>query len=330
MQDIVLPDDRSAGLPMLLGSGSFRYRLDPQWAQWGEGMHCFPATDACCGPDDTLYVALEDPDCPIAVLDAQGRFLRGMGKGLFSKLHGISYTSRGTLLCADTGMDAHVVRELSLDGALIRDFGTLGQHCDNGYDIQQVKAMYADPSWEKSKRLAAALDMIQVAGRPFCRPTKMIQARSGMMYASDGYGNAAVQVFDPQGNYVQTWGRPGHGPGAFYLVHSICEDPLGRLWVADRENKRVQVFTPQGDLVAVISGGFLKVASFWCDGVYMYVGEQGGVSLLDTSFRLVGRFGDGGSLLRNNGMTGDSKGNLYICSHFRGPHGQGLLRLERV
>ena len=68
----------------------------------------------------------------------------------------------------------------------------------------------------------------------------------GHVFVSDGYGNSRVVHFDEKGKFVQAWGKRGTGPGEFSLVHSIALDSKGNVYVADRNNARVQVFDPNG------------------------------------------------------------------------------------
>jgi len=74
---------------------------------------------------------------------------------------------------------------------------------------------------------------------------------TGDIFVTDGYGNRRVMHFDAAGKYVNQWGREGTEPGRFALPHSIVADSHGRLYVADRENARIQVFDTKGNLLAV-------------------------------------------------------------------------------
>ena len=74
----------------------------------------------------------------------------------------------------------------------------------------------------------------------------MTMAPDGEYYAADGYGNCVIHRFDPQRRYTASWGEPGTEPGAFRVVHDVLPDNRDRVWVADRENARVQLFTRTG------------------------------------------------------------------------------------
>ncbi|HEU4754340.1 MAG TPA: hypothetical protein VFU47_14615, partial [Armatimonadota bacterium] len=72
---------------------------------------------------------------------------------------------------------------------------------------------------------------------------------NGDVYISDGYGNSRVVHLAHDGRYLGEWGTHGSAPGQFRLPHAICTDPDGLIYVADRSNKRIQVFAPDGRFV---------------------------------------------------------------------------------
>ena len=85
-----------------------------------------------------------------------------------------------------------------------------------------------------------------MSGEPFHRCTHTALSPRGEIYVSDGYGNARVHKYSPDGKLLMSWGEPGTGEGEFNIVHNICCDPDGWVYVADRENHRVQVFDGNG------------------------------------------------------------------------------------
>ena len=96
--------------------------------------------------------------------------------------------------------------------------------------------------------------LAQRAAGPFNHPTEMIAHPNGDIYVTDGYRNARVHRFTRDGRLVKSWGAPGHGEGQFHLPHSIAFDDDGKLYVADRSNKRIQIFTPDGDFLGQWTG----------------------------------------------------------------------------
>src|SRR5262249_37260005 len=81
------------------------------------------------------------------------------------------------------------------------------------------------------------------------RPTDMVVTPAGDVFVADGYGNARVVHFDKSGKFVKAWGELGHKPGQFSIPHAIALDSKGRLYVADRNNVRVQIFDQSGKLL---------------------------------------------------------------------------------
>jgi hypothetical protein len=65
-------------------------------------------------------------------------------------------------------------------------------------------------------------------------------------YISDGYINSRVTKVDKDGNWVKSWGERGTGPGQFNTPHSIAADAQNNIYVADRANRRIQVFDGEG------------------------------------------------------------------------------------
>ena len=121
----------------------------------------------------------------------------------------------------------HTVRKFTIDGKLLMTLGTRGVASDTGVENGDYRTV----------RRAAA---------PFNLPTNLALAPDGSMYVSDGYGNARVHKFSPDGRLVLSWGGPGDGPGQFNLPHGIAVDRDSRVYLADRENSRVQIFDAAG------------------------------------------------------------------------------------
>jgi hypothetical protein len=173
-----------------------------------------------------------------------------------------------------------------------------------------------------------------MSGEPFHRCTHTALAPNGDIYVSDGYGNARVHKYSPDGKLLMSWGEPGTDPGQFNIVHNICTDADGWVYVADRENHRVQVFDGKG-----------KYEAQWNNlhrpcGLYMhntrspvcYIGELGPVmgvnrnspnlgprvSIVDHQGKLLSRFGDAHAgtaptaFLGPHGLAVDSRGDLYV------------------
>lgn len=88
----------------------------------------------------------------------------------------------------------------------------------------------------------------------FARPTAIAFAPNGDVLVADGYDNARVARFTKEGRFVSEWGTRGIGPGQFQTPHGIATGANGRVYVADRENGRIQVFDAAGSFVAEWKG----------------------------------------------------------------------------
>ena len=138
-----------------------------------------------------------------------------MGEDLFTRAHGVTIGPDGTLYCVDDG--DHSIRKCTPDGEVLMTIGTPGE-----------------PAPARS-------------GQPFNRPTKVaFDPKTDELYISDGYGNARVHKFSPDGKHLFSWGEYGTDPGQFNLVHSVCTDSNGVVYIADRESHRVQIFDGEG------------------------------------------------------------------------------------
>jgi outer membrane protein assembly factor BamB len=80
----------------------------------------------------------------------------------------------------------------------------------------------------------------------FNRPTDVAWDKAGNIFIADGYNNSRVVKVDKNGRWVKTWGERGTGPSQFNVLHSIANDANGNIYVADRTNRRIQVFDSDG------------------------------------------------------------------------------------
>lgn len=172
----------------------------------------------------------------------------------------------------------------------------------------------------------------------FNMPTDMAILPSGDIFVSDGYGNRRIVHFDANGKYVNQWGQEGDGPGQFALPHAIVADSQNRLYVADRENARIQVFDTKGKLLAVWEDVvtpwglcITKKDEIWACGSSVKKDDKGECIVLlppdeilvklDSDGKVLSRVtlekttvppGKSGELDWVHAVAFDSKGNLYL------------------
>jgi peptidylglycine monooxygenase len=214
---------------------------------------------------------------PVVVFSPEGAFLFDYGAGQIFDPHGITIDARDRVFVVDR--DAHQVLCFATDGTL--DFAMGARH---------------RPSWES----------------PFNHPTRVAVAADGDIYVADGYGNARVHRFDPQGVLRGSFGSVGHGPGAFMTPHSILVDRQDRIVVCDRENDRVQVFDRAGGWIAAWDG--LCRPMDLCempDGAILVTDQVPSLTAFAPDGHRLGRARP--SLNGAHGIARDDAGSLYLA-----------------
>jgi DNA-binding beta-propeller fold protein YncE len=198
------------------------------WEQLPAGYDHPDVADVAVDSTGRVYLFCRS-EHPVLVYERDGRFVRSWGKGVFTmRAHGITLTPDDTLWFTDDG--DQTVRRFTRDGRLLATIGTSGRASDTGYDGQSVTS-------------------ITHGGPPFNRPTSVAVAPNGDLYVSDGYGNARVHHFSASGELRHSWGEPGSGPGQFMIPHGVTVHGDGRVFVCDRENDRIQIFSPEGEFL---------------------------------------------------------------------------------
>lgn len=175
-----------------------------------------------------------------------------------------------------------------------------------------------------------------MSGDPFHRCTHTALSPKGEIYVSDGYGNARVHKFTPEGKLLKSWGEPGTDPGQFNIVHNIATDADGWVYVADRENHRVQVFDGEGKYETQWNNLHRPCALCCCGGTKsptFVIGELGPglainrnvpnlgprLSIVDAKGKRIARLGGeegpgvaSGKFLAPHGIALDSRGDIYV------------------
>ncbi len=325
---------RQDGQDIILRSGDFTYLYQPCWAHMPDSFGTSEVVAVACDRQDELYVLTRHKEMPIMVFDREGKFLHSFGKGVFpGRPHGVFINARGELFCTDdTG---HIAVKLSKSGEVLAIFGKANQPSDTGCDWdafrhwREKENIPADRIFDFYFPLQKQIDSIACSAGPFNGPTRMIEGKDGLLYCSDGYGNAAIHRFSPSGEYLGRWGEPGRAPGQFRLPHSVFQDDTKRIWVADRENNRVQIFAPDGELLAIIEN-LARPTEFCTDGEYIYLSESdAGFSIFSRNIEIVAQFGFCLSPMCFHGLAINSRGDLFGATLAKNKF-NNLVKLRRI
>jgi len=285
----------------VLGSGEHRYRVVENWAKLPDGWNLTDVGAVAVDSKDRIYV-FNRGEHPMVVLNRDGSFIKSWGEGVFTRAHGLHIDADDNLYCTDDG--DHTVRKCTTDGKVLLTIGIPGRPAPF------------------------------MSGEPFHRCTHTALSPKGEIYVSDGYGNACVHKFTPDGKLIKSWGEPGTDPGQFNLVHNLCCDGEGWVYVADRENHRVQVFDVGGRYEAQWNN--LHRPCGLCmgsepDPLY-YIGELGPMldsnrrfpnlgprlSIADNTGKVLARVGAAraglgiGEFVAPHGVAVDSRGDVYV------------------
>src|SRR5215475_5081938 len=286
-----------------VGSGVYTHEPVENWAKLPPGWSFKEIGGVGVDRHDNVFV-FNRGEHPMIVFDCDGNFLRSFGEGMFPRAHGVFMPPDDTIWLTDDG--DHTVRQCTLEGKVLLTLGISGKPAPF------------------------------MSGEPFHRCTHTAMSPQGDIYVSDGYGNSRVHKYAPNGKLLLSWGGPGTDPGEFNIAHNITCDADGWVYVADRENHRVQVFDGNG-----------KYEAQWVNmhrpsGLYLmpgkcpicFIGEIGPylnfnreapnlgprVSVVDHQGKLLTRLGlipgagtKPGQFTSPHGLAVDSRGDLYVA-----------------
>jgi DNA-binding beta-propeller fold protein YncE len=198
---------------MRVGQGDYQYDIVPDWGRNGEIKAFGLACGVACDSNDRVYVFVREPQTEVLVFEPDGRLVDRWGNDLFTTPHGIWISPDDHVFLTDMG--AHTVLKTTLDGKVLMSIGTPGE--------------------------------TGAPGAPFNRPTQVVEAASGDLFVSDGYGQHRVHRFTASGELILSWGEEGTGPGQFVLPHDVRLDAEGHVYIMDRTNLRCQTFNTEGE-----------------------------------------------------------------------------------
>lgn len=175
---------------------------------------------------------------PVIVAKPDGTVVRSWGRGLYTIPHSIRIDPEGNVWTVDAG------------DSKIRKFSPLGKQL-----------------------LQVAVELPEKPKGAFCGATDVAFVSDGSFLVSDGYQNARIVEFSREGQKKKEWGTAGTGPGQFHTPHGIAIDPNGKIYVADRENGRIQWFDRSGRYLGMWSHTGKTFSLKWKAGA-LWIGTQ--------------------------------------------------------
>ena len=285
-----------------LGTAKYTYEVAESWGKLPPGWSYKECAAVGVDSNDNVYVFNRGTH-PMIVFNSEGDIIETWGDGLFKSPHGVTIGPDGSVYCVDNGN--HTVRKFTKGGEL----------------LMELQAGHPAPA---------------MSGDPFNRPAHLaIDANTGDMYVADGYSNARVHKYDPTGRLLFSWGESGTGPGQFNIAHNIATDKDGWVYVADRENQRIQVFDKNGKFETQWKN-MARPCGLYIDPTgdqTVYVGELGvaigpnsqatslgpRITIMDVAGNTLAKLGDvpegeqPGTFIAPHGVCTDSRGDIYVA-----------------
>ena len=261
------------------------YRPVPHGLQIPEGLEMGAPSSVGWTSTNRILVFNRGPN-PLMEFEPDGAFVRSWGQGQYDRPHGMRIDSEGHIWTTDVNADT--VRKMNPEGEVL---------------------LTIDPD-----------------DTPLMNePTDLAIGLEGEIFVLVGHGRGEPHVlkFDPEGELLKSWGEQGTGPGQFDTPHSVVVDTEGLVYVADRQNRRIQIFDAEGAYVKEWAYKGLPCGlHIHSDGtMYMVSGFAGEILKLDENGRAVGANGQPGRGLGEFGeahyMTMTPNGDVWVADTVR-------------
>ena len=205
----------------IFGTGEFRYEVVDPFFKRPRRAAFIDGPDVAVDADDNVYLLTRSAYAVVMIFDKDGNFLDSWGRmgDDFTAPHGITIGPDGKVYTSDNGN--HTMKVWTKEGRLLLNLGSTNQNAPVQSNI------------------------------PFNMPTHLSVASNGDLFGSDGYRNSAVHCFDPEGKLKYSFVNYGTGEGQFNCIHSLYIDreDNDKIYVADRYNCSVQIFTGEGEFI---------------------------------------------------------------------------------
>ena len=204
------------------------YRQSQGWADIPEAFEWGQVIAVDVDADGNVYAfhrcssstCVGRSESPLLKFDSSGKHVMSWGSGMLVWPHGLDVDGQGNVWITDGRPDngrGEQVIKISADGEVLMTIGTAGVAGDGPYTFDGVSD-------------------VQVAD-------------NGDIFVADGHNNSRIVKYSPEGKFIMEWGKAGSAPGEFNQPHALAMDSQGRLFVADRENLRIQIFDQEGNFI---------------------------------------------------------------------------------
>jgi len=286
------PNAHTAGLPVRIGSGYYTYELVPEWGTLPAPMKYGWGVGIVVDSRDRIYIHSRNPQA-IVVFDREGKLLDDWGAEFAATGHGLYWHKEGRdEFLYFTDHPRNLVVKTDLQGRRLLRIG--------------------DVPYESSTSIKFG----------FNQPTDLAISPNGDLYVCEGYGGNMVHQFTKEGKFIRTIGKPGKGPGEFNCPHGIWVDTRKaepELYVADRNNARLQVLTLDGQHKRFLGEDVRQPCCFYTHKGKMYIPDlDHRVTVLDENDKPLAQLGDGrmgvtdATFEAPHALTVDSHGDLYV------------------
>lgn len=298
-----------------IGSGAATYTLDESWGKLPKGMHYGHGCAIVVDSKDRIFVTSRSANPCVAIFDAEGKLLETWSKDFSEKVgftpeqvaataHGLYWNKEGdseflywteNIAGPDNPIGARVYKT-DMQGKVLYQIGNVAAETETSAKFELTN------------------------------PTDVAISANGDIYVVDGYGNQKVHRFDKNFKLIKTIGGRGKEHGKFQTCHGVWVNTLKKepeLYIADRHNDRIEVFSLELEYKRTIQGVRMPCCFYQHDG-QLYIPELGArVTILDANDKVVAHLGDGVGVEKEIGkhpdkfayphaMCVDSKGDFFI------------------
>lgn len=277
---------------MKVGNGSHVYEIAEDWGSLPEGIEYGYTHGVVVDSRDRVYVFNTSRDAVI-VFDSNGTFLNSWGEEFAKGAHGMFLSKEGeTEYLYLTDIVRRIVVKTTLVGEVIMTLGL-----PDVPDVYDTDNKY--------------------------RPTDVAVAPNGDIYVCDGYGQFWIHHYNRDGKLIRSWGGKGSEAGKLECPHGIWVDTRGPepvVYVADRRNQRIQIFTLEGEHARFITDDIDFPCSFYQFHDEMYIPDlHSRVTILDNNDKLITHLGEDQEAWQKEGWprrpASERKADKFVSPH---------------